>query len=560
MKSRTVAVLLIGTLSFAILSSASAAPDYCAATHHVGAIELGITNTGVTGVRFYPSSAIDCFTGAPVPGCVYPKGSTIEHLYTGALWVGAIVGLDTLVSVGADGWQACRELNPNRAAPNQMIYRSLHGPDSLNAVSDEDFVSVYTDTFTSGVSGICTNNDWNDLRPHWPLPIEVTEKSYAWSGGEVDKVVFVDLGIRNIGLRTLSDVYVGIYVDADVGSTLGRSWLDNLTGLLRIDRDSNRCGVDTDQLLVPYVADNDGDLSGGIPAPSVIGLTFLKVPSGSVKSSFHWWESNANASLDYGPHRRDNPRNFGTGGTGTPEGDRNKYSLLSSGEQDFDQIYTAAILPTDLTWEYPNQSVAAGLSDGNDARFLFSVGPFTIAPSQSASLVYAWVIGDSLHQDPGNIENLVSNPDTYYSNLHFANLIRTVRSANRFYDNPGVDTDSDGYKGEFITCCAESVLVSPPSTYQCLLEDTVWTGGDGVSDYRTYTPPCCIGFTGNVNLSESVDLADLSALVSYLTGAGYILTCAEEANVNSNGIVDLGDLSALVSYLADGGFVLPNCP
>ena len=56
-----------------------------------------------------------------------------------------------------------------------------------------------------------------------------------------------------------------------------------------------------------------------------------------------------------------------------------------------------------------------------------------------------------------------------------------------------------------------------------------------------------------------VDLADLSALVSYLTGLGYILPCADEANINKLGIVDLADLSALVSYLTGGGYVLPNC-
>ena len=71
---------------------------------------------------------------------------------------------------------------------------------------------------------------------------------------------------------------------------------------------------------------------------------------------------------------------------------------------------------------------------------------------------------------------------------------------------------------------------------------------------------CCSGTSGNVNMIGIVDLADLSALVSYLTGGGYVLPCAEEANVNMTGIVDLADLSALVSYLTGGGYVLPNCP
>ena len=70
---------------------------------------------------------------------------------------------------------------------------------------------------------------------------------------------------------------------------------------------------------------------------------------------------------------------------------------------------------------------------------------------------------------------------------------------------------------------------------------------------------CCFDKTGNVNQVGIVDLADLSASVSYLTGGGYVLPCPEAANVNSAGIVDLADLSALVSYLTGGGYVLPNC-
>ncbi len=73
-------------------------------------------------------------------------------------------------------------------------------------------------------------------------------------------------------------------------------------------------------------------------------------------------------------------------------------------------------------------------------------------------------------------------------------------------------------------------------------------------------PPCCSTVTGNVNNSGIVDLADLSALVSYLTGGGYEPSCPESANVNAVGIIDLADLSALVSYLTGGGYLLPTCP
>jgi len=89
------------------------------------------------------------------------------------------------------------------------------------------------------------------------------------------------------------------------------------------------------------------------------------------------------------------------------------------------------------------------------------------------------------------------------------------------------------------------------------------TAADGkliISANTQVADACCQGKRGNVNSAGIIDLGDLSALVSYLTGGGYVLPCVDAANVNGAGIVDLGDLSALVSYLTGGGYVLPDCP
>jgi hypothetical protein len=71
---------------------------------------------------------------------------------------------------------------------------------------------------------------------------------------------------------------------------------------------------------------------------------------------------------------------------------------------------------------------------------------------------------------------------------------------------------------------------------------------------------CCMGKTGDLNMNGTVELADLSALVSYLTAGSPIPPCHAEANVNQVGDIDLADMSALISYLTGGGFILPNCP
>lgn len=95
-----------------------------------------------------------------------------------------------------------------------------------------------------------------------------------------------------------------------------------------------------------------------------------------------------------------------------------------------------------------------------------------------------------------------------------------------------------------------------PFPYNCIFHDAFGM----VDTIRIAPTSCCVGKRGNVNTTGIVDLSDLSALVSYLTGGGYVLPCNEAANVNATGIVDLSDLSALVSYLTGGGYVLLNCP
>jgi hypothetical protein len=71
---------------------------------------------------------------------------------------------------------------------------------------------------------------------------------------------------------------------------------------------------------------------------------------------------------------------------------------------------------------------------------------------------------------------------------------------------------------------------------------------------------CCQGMTGDINVNGAVDLADLSYLVSYLTGGVSSLPCPTEGNTNGVGTVDLADLSLLVSFLTGGGGLPVYCP
>ncbi|MDX9857011.1 MAG: hypothetical protein RBT76_04435 [candidate division Zixibacteria bacterium] len=503
--------------------AATAAPAYCATNHTVGKLVLSVTNYGVFAAEDDALiTTADCFTGNRVLACEYPKRSGTQYAFSGAFWIGAVVGRDTLVSVGADGWQNAHEMFPDQSPFGDMRKRSIIDPEAAEfegAVSEQDFIAVYTDTYTSGVAGL--SNDFFG-RPHIPLHVEVTQRSYAWSYPYADDFVLFDYSLRNIGFERLSRVYMGIYVDADCapGGGLadatpgdlgaGAEFQDDICGFLETSVETLRVGntdvpyIDT--VNTAWIADVSGDLNdiGQTPLPAVTSCRIVRTPAEELDVSFNWWISQGDATQDFGPQAIATYRNFTTGGTGTPEGDVNKYYVLRNREFDYDQVFTGRVGPNDPTWLVPPVDLAQEFANGYDTRFLLSFGPFTIDPGQTLPISFAYVAGDNFHVLPNNANvNLGDsyNPEIYYANLNFDELSTNSRWASWVYDNPGVDTDTDGYLGKFLVVCDDTTGYSIDTSVvggdtlidtvgvvgtQC---DTAYYEGDGVPDFRGASPP-----------------------------------------------------------------------
>ncbi|MDF1546159.1 MAG: hypothetical protein P1R58_13790, partial [bacterium] len=281
----------------------------CVAVHRVGELRLAVTNVGAFGNGF--QGGADCLTGGGTTSCEFPKFSGVDYLFAAAFWVGAIQGRDTLVSTGEDGWAFHREMHPDAPPLGDLQHRSLIDPTSPEfegAISEDDILAVYTDTLTDGVP-----LDEQDNTPHRPLYIKIEESSYAWSYDYAKDFVLFDYQITNFGFEELTEVYMGIYVDGDVGfgadCNQNACYSDDISGFVLSVPETTRTGcVYTDTVNIAWLADNDGDPQGNsFDEKSATGVTatrIVRTPSEKLDVSFNWWISNGNASLDFGPREK----------------------------------------------------------------------------------------------------------------------------------------------------------------------------------------------------------------------------------------------------------------
>ncbi|MFH2037560.1 MAG: hypothetical protein ABIJ45_14260 [Candidatus Zixiibacteriota bacterium] len=470
------------------------------AVHNIGDVWLTVTNVGQFGTGWIGSS-IDPVTGMEAPSCVFPASSDLSYLYVGSFWLGAISGRDTLVSIGVDDYYQVLELWPNGTDGIERRSIQTNSPlYDIDAKSEQDIIAVYTDTLTNPEY---VEIDQNENHPHIPLNIEITQRSYGWSYEYARDFILFDYSIKNIGINTLNQVYMGIYVDGDVHheSEVG-GYTDDLVGFKRAYPTSYLGCEYLDTINIAYIMDNDGDpdpetstFSSNSPLGAA-GVRVVRTPSDSLKYSFNWWFVNfGDITNEFGPRRagtEEDPFRDMDGHLGTPLGDANKYYVLRHEEFDYDQLFTG-VDHTGDGW-LPRPPTASDFANGNDVVYLLSFGPFNIQPGEVLPLSFAWVMGDNVHKDPNDFKNYFdyTEPDFFYNTLDFSDLAANSRWASWIYDNPGVDTDGDGDFGRFRLCLSDSefVMDSLGNTIGWeYIYDTIYYIGDGVPDFKGASPP-----------------------------------------------------------------------
>ncbi|MBD3297461.1 MAG: hypothetical protein GF341_02315, partial [candidate division Zixibacteria bacterium] len=454
---------------------AVAFPVYEYRLHSVGQVWFTPTNFGLLGIGNASNPVepedLNALSINYSPSCQFPAGTRNEYLYVGGLYVGGIVGADTLVTISVKGdseaideWHSYDTVSESSSSRTSPYY-------DPKARALQQFSAVLSDTFIGDFT------DEIDQRLHRPLNIEVRQRSYAWSDRFSRQFVILEYLIKNIGERPISKMAMGLYMDADVynqETNDGQSGSeDDFSGFL-LDGPSQAVLDRNDFLNIAWVADNDGDPVGGsyprFSPRGVVGMRILHAPPVE-ELSFNWWLLGFGGP-DWGPTKMGS-RTGGFAGSFVPEGDRNVYYLMTNGERDYGQLLTNVDMTAD-GWRPPPRAGACDIANGDDTRQLLSVGPTIdpLLPGDSVPFVVAYMGGFDFHTDP-NQQFDCEDPTGSIAQLDFNDLIFSASWSSWIYDAPGVDTDGDQYRGEYHLVGCDSTVNG--LSYGC---DTVYYTGD----------------------------------------------------------------------------------
>jgi hypothetical protein len=463
-------------------------------------MRLGMANFG--GLGFEGS---ECGNESK-PGVEFPVGSH-ENFFGTDIWVGGVRGGDTLVSTTlgpsrlslgpSTTWEFHTEAFPYGAFSirtrrdtldlGPLCHKAVYGTD---AISEQDLLTVSYDTLTDPQF---TDPDPFDTRQHKPLGLRLRQSSYAWSYPYAEDFVIVQWTVTNIDVndglgvlapKGLRDVYIGLALAGGALNSGARNSApdfgveDDIIGVLESWPLPGYPAL-REPLTLIWVADNDGDPDGDVygttSTTASFGIRLLQPATDSLRVSFNWWRPDLAPELDWGPVSRHSSVLFPTSGIGTPLGDRARYQIMSNGEFDYPQVETAMNHEAYGWFPPPNKVLAIDIANGLRTFCLLSFGPFDLNPGDSVSFAIAAIGGEDSHTDALNFANFFDplDPSAYLERLDFSDLAHNAQQAAWTYDNPGVDTDGDGYRG----------------AYYIVGEDTVYYRGDGVPDFKGPPPP-----------------------------------------------------------------------
>lgn len=336
----------------------------------VGNIGLTITNFGMYGHGFtlWPRQ----------PNCEYPRGSGIEHIFSGGLWVGGLVDGQVRVTTGSvdvssvgtrgGGFEFTNAPEALIIERSSLLTSKYFSP---NAISHQDFIAEYTDTNTRLTTG-------EIIPDHIPLGISVRQESYAWNFPFADYFVIMNYWIKNVSNKQIDSVYVGLWTDAVIRNT-------NVTSP-RVGSPFYTHGANgyIDSLHLGYEFDYDGDPGF---TDSYFAVKFLGSNPKINTTYYQAWQFRNTTDPVY----------F------SPIDDNQKFQKLSQSlsQNRIDPLRTTP----------------------SNRSFLLSTGPFTkLNPGDSINVTFAIICAKKYGTDPAKFDTEIQRK-ILYQNAHWAQLV-----------------------------------------------------------------------------------------------------------------------------------------
>jgi len=379
---------------------------------NVGELQINITNWGLIGSHYSNAT-----TYSDAPSAQWPAGSGNEYLWCAGLWVGGVLLGERLVSTGqyateiraqdnvedtiyeaissvltrpagnaAASGRRYPEPNPNddedvdEANVPRVDEETLNGyDDDEDGLIDEDFGQIGNQMMVTTMYDN-TRLASEVFTDHTPLHLQIVQESFAWENDQVDDFVGFQYTITNVGVTSITNVYIGFFADPDIGPrSLGTSAGDDMAGSF------SGAVRASDGSWVPVEVGFMWDAAESDRLDGYFGIAFLghdTDPSGET----------APRSVALRTFQRfSGQAPFQQGGD--PTNDQERYELLSEDERDED--------------------VQPGKQD--DFRFMISAGPFErLDPDANLQFQAALVLGPGLD---GMLANCAEAALTWYGNF-----------------------------------------------------------------------------------------------------------------------------------------------
>ncbi len=288
----------------------------------------------------------------------FPARSGEEHMTRGGIWIGGIVlnaadaSLDTLVTTsvsddyGGAELGSSAEFTPVRGAGwppgTSMLERSAQPSSAFfspQAIADQEFVAICVDTVRVGTG----------VDRHRPLNVKLRQEALVWGFNPYDGIVFINFELTNLSrTRNVFDVYVGLYTELTSGNkdaadrwpppgawygTKNIAWVDSLRYLA--------------EQRAPGLSGDPYEVSSWCGAQMLGISTSIPGDDSTIDdktTTFVWWEWQDE----------------------TPETDRERYEVMSSGETtptQFDEFSDLGADPVSLTSIGPFSTLSANEAD-----------------------------------------------------------------------------------------------------------------------------------------------------------------------------------------------------